>query len=623
MNLGIPRFLIPFLITLLSLTGAETVMGQKKTREPGWWQRDWMVNGSGGAVLSFSDMKFAWDGNADVKPGYSIWFGKRLTPSFSIRLQAINSRLSGTGMLFDPKLNAEVASEFQASMFEYNLDLQYYFFKINSSDKFTRKWNLYATAGAGYIHWITDAYRLSDGTFITGNGHKPFGKGINGRTLEGVFPVGLGADFLLMPNLNLNLESNLHSVTSDKLDNKISGFAYDQYLYTSAGLTYRFDARLKLFEPKTIELARYRSDPDFLPLRYTSFFSNSGGAIDPLLKNSEPQMEVIIPVKIYSEPEVNITLSFRNAGREGILDLDFAFQPEFQIEVSNKKKYLLTPNGQGANIQFKVETGDTNRVNTFRLLTAGVPNGSFPFFMTGKFVTYSGEIFHFKQMEYIEKDARGKHYAGEYDSMPEGALTGIKFRVQLLSSQSQPIPKEKVTKMFPTEKNIREEHDKGWYYYTTGLFSTREEADEYKDKLEAETGQKGMFSVMYQNDKRSHNMENIYEGYQSKLGQFDALGKGSQANRAYSPGNGADEYRVRFLTAFEFRASMAELETRMGTEERITEVAEGETFYYFAGSFRKKAIARAYADYLREKVGFTEATVVPFRRGIPVETDGN
>jgi hypothetical protein len=607
------------IITLLALIQFQTIHGQKKSKELGWWQKDWMVNASVGATLAMGDMKFAWDGNADVKPGYSIWFGKQLTPSFSLRFQAINSRLSGTGMLFQTSENKEVPAEFLASMFEYNLSAQYYFFKKEPENTRPRSWNLYATAGAGYTHWITDAYSLVDGSLITRNGYKPFGKGINGRTLEGVFPVGLGADILLIPNLNLNLESNLHTVTSDKLDNKISGFAYDQYLYTSAGLTYKFNANIKLFEPKKIELARYRSDPDFLPLRYTHFFSTTGGAVDPLMALKQPSMTEKIPQKIYAEPEVNITLQFKNAGREGVLDLDFAFPPDFQMEVANKKKFKITTNGQGANIQYKVDAIDTNRVNTFRLLTASVPNGSYPFLLTARFVAYSGEVFHFKEMEYIDKDAKGRNYASGLDSLPEGLLSGIKFRVQILSSKGQPIPQNKITQMFPEEKDVREEHDKGWYYYTTGLFATREEADAYKEKLENETGHKGMFSVMYQNDKRSHNMQNIYEGYQSEMGQFDALGKSNRKGIAQGNSNRVDEYRVRFYTVQEFRASIAELETRMGTEEVITEVINGETYYYFAGSFRKRNVAKAYAEYLRDKIGFSEATVVAFSKGQPVE----
>ncbi|PKP15356.1 MAG: hypothetical protein CVU06_16720, partial [Bacteroidetes bacterium HGW-Bacteroidetes-22] len=345
------------------------------------------------------------------------------------------------------------------------------------------------------------------------------------------------------------------------------------YFYTSAGLTYQFNTNIRLWKPKTKELARYQTDPDLLPLRYTQFSSLTRGAVDPYFKNKTPQLSLTVPSKLTTEPEVNITLNFQNAGREGILDLDFAFQPEFQIEVADKNRYLLSPNGQGTNLQLKVNAGDTSNVYTLRLLTAGVPSGSFPFFMTGRFVAYSGETFHYKEMEYIEKDASKSRQRAGYDSVPEGLLSGIKFRVQVLSSKDHPIPETKITALFPDEKKISEETESGWYYYTTGEFGTRDEADEYKKKLEKKTGLSGMYSVMYQNDKRSHKMEEIYEGYQSELGKFDALGNLSKpVNRpAASQQSLIDEYRVRFHSSHEFRASMAELETRMGTEEIITE----------------------------------------------------
>lgn len=570
------------------------------------------------------DMKFSWDGNADINPGYGIWFGKQLTPSLGVRFQAVNSKLSGTGLLPQGSDGTELPAEFRASVFEYNINAFYYFFKPAGNDAAPRAWNLYATAGAGYAHWITDAYSLVDQSFIDGNGHKPHGKGINGRTLEAVFPVGLGADFSITDKLRLNLESNLHTVSSDILDNKTGGFPYDQYLYTSAGLTYQFNANITLWKTRTVELARYFTDPDDLPLKYTTFFSTTGGAVNQALVNEKPDLIVKIPTKLYAEPEANIVIDFQNAGREGILDLDFAFQPEFQMEVSDKKRFHLTPNGQGANIQFKVQANDTSRINTFRLLTAGVPNGSFPFLMTGKFVAYSGETFHFKSMEYIEKDARQRRPGrNTYDSLPADVLSGIKFRVQILSNQGNPVPKEKIEALFPNEKEIREEHDNGWYYYTTGLFSDRSEAEAFKEQLEKSTGLSGMYTVMYQNDKRSHQMDNIYDGYKSQLGQFNALGKNgpgrNKLSSAQRESQSVDEYRVRFFVATEFRASMAELETKMGTEEVITEHTEGDTFYYFAGSFKKRNVANAYATYLKERIGFQDAVVVAFKKGNPVE----
>lgn len=618
MNCITGKYIPPVLIALFIMATAPA-MGQKK-QTAGWWQKDWLINVSGGGTLAMGDMKFSWDGNADIKEGYSLWLGKQLTPSLGLRFQIMNSRLSGTGMLYQNSIASDIPAEFKANIFEYNLSAFYYFLKPHGQNEAPRSWNIYATAGAGYVHWITAANSLVDKTFIASNGNKPFGKGINGRTLEAVFPVGIGADFMLGTNLKLNLESNLHTVSSDKLDNKVAGFPYDQYLYTSAGLSYRFNTNFRIWEPKTIELARYQTDPDLLPLRYTQFSSVTKGIVAPYFKDQTPQLSLKVPTMLTTEPEVNIAITFQNAGREGILDLDFAFQPEFQMEVSDKNRFLLSPNGQGANLQFKVNAGDTNNVYTLRLLTASVPNGSFPFFMTGRFVAYSGETFHFKEMEYIEKDAGKRIHRSGYDSVPEGLLSGIKFRVQVLSSKDNPIPESKIKTLFPDEEKIREENESGWYYYTTGEFGSRDEADEYKKKLEKRTGLSGMYSVMYQNDKRSHKMEEIYEGYQSELGKFDALGKHSKSSKrsVTSQSSLIDEYRVRFHSSHEFRASLAELETRMGTDEKITEMAEGENYEYYAGSFRKKTSAIAYAEYLRQIVGFTDVDVVAFKKGKPV-----
>ncbi len=58
--------------------------------------------------------------------------------------------------------------------------------------------------------------------------------------MEGIAIVGLGMDFRIDDKWSITLESANRIMNADAMDGRISGFKYDIYNYTSAGIAFKF-----------------------------------------------------------------------------------------------------------------------------------------------------------------------------------------------------------------------------------------------------------------------------------------------------------------------------------------------------------------------------------------------
>ncbi len=197
---------------------------------------NWQINLNTGTSIFFGDIK-----------QYRIWpisnyenewrFGGGLTVSrqfssvFGLRGQGIYGQLSGTRRSWN--------RYFQNDYFELNLNTTINLNNLIGTSRDDRFVNFYFTAGVGLLNYNSTLYTLNTKKKVAeqGNGN---GKGIGGRTLEGILTGGFGVDFRLNNNWSINLESTNRIMNSDKLDTWVSGFPYDVYNYTSIGISYRF-----------------------------------------------------------------------------------------------------------------------------------------------------------------------------------------------------------------------------------------------------------------------------------------------------------------------------------------------------------------------------------------------
>ena len=196
----------------------------------------WEVNLNGGSSLFFGDIKqYQWAPVSTYENewrfGAGLQFGRQLSYVFGVRGQALYGQLAGT--------KREWKRYFQSDYIETNVNFTINFNNIFGLKRSDRFFNLYMITGIGLTQYNTTVYELGTNKMLAqvGNGH---GKGIGGRTLEGILTVGVGADFRVTDNLHVTLESANRGMNSDAYDHWEKGFPFDVYNYTSLGISWRF-----------------------------------------------------------------------------------------------------------------------------------------------------------------------------------------------------------------------------------------------------------------------------------------------------------------------------------------------------------------------------------------------
>ena len=219
-------------LPLLLVIGLVFVSTVTKAQSKSYWE----VNINGGPSIFFGDIKQYMI--VPVSENENSWrfaaglqLGRQLSYVFGVRGQALYGQVAGT--------RREWNRYFQSDYIETNLNLTVNLNNIFGKKRSDRFFNVYLITGIGLTQYNTTVYQLGTNKVLAkvGNGA---GKGINGRTLEGILTVGMGADFRITDNFHINLESAHRGMNSDAFDHWENGFPFDIYNYTSLGLSWRF-----------------------------------------------------------------------------------------------------------------------------------------------------------------------------------------------------------------------------------------------------------------------------------------------------------------------------------------------------------------------------------------------
>ncbi|NOX87047.1 MAG: hypothetical protein GXO86_13990 [Chlorobi bacterium] len=218
----------------------------------------------------------------------------------SIGLQAIYGNLSGTrrswGIYF--------MDDYIETNFFININFSNLFFGYKRG----RFFQAYGVFGGGFMQYNTQQKDLESDKVIKSRGNGS-GKGIKGRTLEGILTYGLGINFRLSRNWALNLQSVNRIMKSDELDAYKNSYPYDVYNYTSVGFVYKFGpSRKKTVKPKP----KTKPEPIELP--------PSEAVVTPLdtasvtektteIKTVEPAEPVVVSEEIQTEETVSPPVS--------------------------------------------------------------------------------------------------------------------------------------------------------------------------------------------------------------------------------------------------------------------------------------------------------------------------
>ncbi len=196
----------------------------------------WQLNANGGTSIFFGDIKQykIWPvSNYENEWRYAggLQLVKQISPIFGLRGQALYGQLAGT--------RRSSNKYFESNYYEFNLNTTVSLRNIFVRYRAGQLWNIYLTLGIGITNYNTEVRDLTTKKVIQKVGYGN-GKSFGGRTLEGIAIVGLGMDFRIDDKWSITLESANRIMNADAMDGRISGFKYDIYNYTSAGIAFKF-----------------------------------------------------------------------------------------------------------------------------------------------------------------------------------------------------------------------------------------------------------------------------------------------------------------------------------------------------------------------------------------------
>ncbi|MEJ5303087.1 MAG: hypothetical protein HPY80_07230 [Bacteroidales bacterium] len=556
--------------------------------------RNWYIGLNSGATIQFGELGSF--GGKSKSPGAaaSVFLGKQITPWLSIRGNLMTGNFKGQDLF----------SYSKAKFYSYQLTGLISLSTLVNGYKPERAMDVYAQTGAGFIDFQSDVWDNITNEWLAGYGHG-YGKGIKGYTREWVFPAGLGVNWRFYKNLNLNFEASYWFLNTDRLDGDEVNPGKDRGLYTSLGISYRFNVgRLRELEP-----LNYQASADKISFKYKNL-SQQLGKTRRLRDGAKPSLVVEIPSKIGAVDSFNIVLKLKNDGISGVADIDIVIPQGFQARLPRDNGLESSMDELVGNIYTTLPTADTTLSLKIIVYSGQAPVGSHPFYIGYKVIDASGETAGEKKVYYVEKDLL---YSPDGRPLVD-RIMGVEFRVQLTSSRSR-IDPEKLAQLYPLKEKIFEDFSDGFYQYTAGSFKTAQEADRYKEKLASELGLSDLYVVFFQNGTRISS----FKGAEAGKEYLRTLESSRKTTVTTSVNQSAKirptEYRVEIRRNEGSPLKISELQAQFETPEPITEIYQDGVYYYFAGRFANEDIARAYREYLSDRYGMVSAKVVPLLRG--------
>lgn len=197
----------------------------------------WYLNVNTGTSTFLGDIKnkglfpVIRNGHSEWRMGEGLQVGWQISPVFGLRGQFLHGQLSG--------IKRSVDQFFQADYLEFNVNATVSLINLFSGSKAERKWNVYLLGGIGLTNYNSTAYKLSDNSLVGRMGYG-YGKGLGGRTLEGIITGGLGVSYQINDKWSLQFETANRAINSDAMDLWVNIHKYDVYNYTSLGVSFSF-----------------------------------------------------------------------------------------------------------------------------------------------------------------------------------------------------------------------------------------------------------------------------------------------------------------------------------------------------------------------------------------------
>ncbi|PKP35766.1 MAG: hypothetical protein CVU00_01105 [Bacteroidetes bacterium HGW-Bacteroidetes-17] len=424
------------------------------------------LNVSAGPTLYFGDIHSKSPFQEDWKMGFGFGLRKQFSPIFAVGLQFLSTKIHGTVINWP---NGDVANlKFDSDLTEFNLHTTFNFSNAFFGFNPDRTLKVYALAGFGIANWMSTLRNTTDESVIEQYGVSPDGG--NAWTPSTVFPVGLGVNITLTPNIGLNLESVYHIVNSDNLDAYTAGNgANDPFLFTSLGLSFKLSGSNRNF----------------------SSSSSASNFEKDLEKQRKYQQRVIDKEQKRQEREEadqarkkQIDSNKRGWGRKSV-SANLPKVAEYDPQYSFRDQKNTTNKDVNSNI--KEEDPPPSEIIT-------IDEGKH--FITG--VKNSNLLAGNANQAIIVDNVNSNTLSTEVIQIPQ---TGIFYTVQIMASQKPATNIPDLRLKYFISKQIFVSAQNGVYRYSAGYFELYDDAVAYSKQLKG-NGLTDAFVAIYQNGNR-------------------------------------------------------------------------------------------------------------------------
>ncbi len=417
---------------------------------------------SAGPSLFYGDIQAKSPFQEDWKLGFGIGLRKQFSPIFSVGLQLISSKLHGTVLNWPSGDAANL--KFDSDLLEFNLhttfSLSNAFFGINPE----RTLNVYGLAGFGVANWMSTLRSTLDESVVAQYGVSP--TNTNAWTPVTVFPVGLGVNINLRPNIGINFESTYHITNSDQLDAYTAGNGKnDSYLFTSIGLSFKLLSSDNAGSSSRSSAGSYEKDLE------------KQRKYQQRIADKERRKE--LREEADQERKSNIDRNKKSWGRRGSA-ANLPKVAEYDPQYSFKDKETVKPIASQNKYSEDIPPSEIIAIDEGKHFITGVAN---------------------KPMNSIPTAVSNVNQNSSLIDVIQIPSTGTMYTVQIMASQRPAANIADIRLKYYISRQLFVSQQNGVYRYSAGYFETYDEAVSYAQQLK-NNGLSDAFVAIYQNGNR-------------------------------------------------------------------------------------------------------------------------
>lgn len=209
----------------------------------------WQIGAYGGITQYFGDIsnKSAVDKfSGETKIAYGLFVRRHFNEYHGIGFSYTRNNIFSQKDLLSTGTAVNLEYSGTANQYAVHTYLNFRNFFWGYAD---RSVNLFGTLGLGYAKWSGTLRNYGNNAVIVDMNSAVAG---NFNTGGPIFPISLGIDFVIAPNVRLQIESTLTTILSDDLDYYRDGYQYDFLTQTQIGISYVFGGNQnKVRQPKS------------------------------------------------------------------------------------------------------------------------------------------------------------------------------------------------------------------------------------------------------------------------------------------------------------------------------------------------------------------------------------